>query len=312
MDSTNINYLNLTGTGDLARNVYEYLTRAWKVVVKQKSVTSNYNGHKNLGWATNTYYSVQCIPKQSNSSDCGVFVTLYAKNFLRHVCGSGGFKGCQKRITRTVTKGMIRRKRFDRILGIQHRNDGPGYTNWFDRSCAQNERIALQNIIRDKKNLYMATLKSLEMQKHEAGGEEISINELRQSKSISGSGSSEESRQKIVSSVGMKTLVPGQKDVPDTKSTEEKNVHIVHDSLRAHVEKKKGPISYTDYDDDQTDDDQEKVEEPCAGAKITVVKSTPAAKTEQVAGNRESDLASSSSDDGMPLWQSASKKEAIV
>ena len=158
MDSTNINYLNLTGTGDLARNVYEYLKRAWKVVVKQKSVTSNYNGHKNLGWATNTYYSVQCIPKQSNSSDCGVFVTLYAKNFLRHVCGNGGFKGCQKRITRTVTKGMIRRKRFDRILGIQHRNDGPGYTNWFDRSCAQNERISLQNIIRDKKNLYMATL----------------------------------------------------------------------------------------------------------------------------------------------------------
>ena len=86
----------------------------------------------------------------------------------------------------------------------------------------------------------------------------------------------------------------------------------MHDSLRAHVEKKKGPISYTDYDDDQTDDDQENVEEPCAGAKITVVKSTPAAKTEQVAGNRESDLASSSSDDGMPLWQSASKKEAIV
>ena len=60
---------------------FEYLTRAWKVVVKHKSVTSDYKGHKNLGWASNTYYSVQCIPKQFNSSDCGVFVTLYARAF---------------------------------------------------------------------------------------------------------------------------------------------------------------------------------------------------------------------------------------
>eukprot|EP00944_MAST-04C_sp_MAST-4C-sp1_P015836 g15836.t1 len=312
MDSTNINYLNLIGTGDLARNVFEYLTRAWKVVVKQKSVTSNYEGHKNLGWATNTYYSVQCIPKQSNSSDCGVFVTLYAKNFLRYVCGNDGFKGCQKRITRTVTKKMIRRKRFDKILGIQHRNDGPGYTDWFDRSCAQNERIALQNIIRDKKNLYTATLKSLEMQKHEAKGEGAEIKELRQSESITSAGSSEVRRQEVGSSVGVETLVRGQENVPDIKSTEEKNVHIVHDSLRAHVEKKKGPISYTDYDDDQTDDDQDKLEEPCPGAKTVVVKSAPAAKKDQDTGNSETNLASSSSDDETPLWQSASKKEAIV
>ena len=52
---------------------------------------------------------------------------------------------------------------------------------------------------------------------------------------------------------------------------EEKNVHIVHDSLRARMEKK-GPISYTDYDDDQTDDDQDKLEEPCPGAKTVVIR----------------------------------------
>ena len=297
-------------TRDLAKNVFEYLTRAWKVVVKHKSVTSNYKGHKNLGWALNTYYSVQCIPKQFNSSDCGVFVTLYAKSFLRHVCGTDEFKGCQKKITRTVTKKMIGRKRFDRILGIPLRNDGSGYLDWFDRSCAQNERIALQNIIRDKQNLYTATMKSLEMQKNEAKGETVT-KELQQKK-VSVASGSEESVDKNVSRAGKEKLIRSNENVPDIKSTEENKVHVVQESLRAHVEKKKGPISYTDYDDDQTDDEQEQLEKPCLSANTSAIKILPCANPSQDGGNDDTNLASSSSDDDTPLWLSTSKKEAIV
>ena len=112
--------LGCHNTKTLTMNIYTYLKKAWKVMKKKKDADkkkegdTNNNDEKKEGFARLKYEKVKGIPKQANSTDCGVFVTLYAKHFLKYLLASGKNIG-------TVTRRMFIEKQYDKIFGMKFR-----------------------------------------------------------------------------------------------------------------------------------------------------------------------------------------------
>ena len=145
--------LGCHNTKALTMNIYTYLKKAWKVMKKKKDADkkkegdTNNNDEKKEGFARLKVDKVKGIPKQANSTDCGVFVTLYAEHFLKYLLASGKNIG-------TVTRRMFIEKQYDKIFGMKFRERGNNFYPWFNSSRSTKERFALKRLIDDKEELY--------------------------------------------------------------------------------------------------------------------------------------------------------------
>ena len=137
--------LGCHNSSDITKNLLQYLVRAWKQA--RLGLTEDHITRRNL-------VRPECIPKQTNSSDCGVYILLYFEHFFMNAAAGG------------VSLSSV--TTVDKLDNLRKYGVGDGMKPWFSQREVVAKRMSLKEQIYFQHQKYKKALQRMEEESSEA------------------------------------------------------------------------------------------------------------------------------------------------